>query len=169
MKAGAALPFTIRRSEDVIARGRVTSTTETVHGLLRLDEEHLFIQWRILRQTDQVGDEIRSDQKLGDVKEVAIPLTGVAGAAVRRRWIGMWRRPVLVLTAADLRAFETVTGPGGLRLDHPAELVLRLRARDRLAAEEFAADLAVALAERSLREATMQPLPGPPRAAGEDS
>jgi hypothetical protein len=54
------------------------------------------------------------------------------------------------VTAADLRAFEPVVGKGGLRLDHPAELVLRLRLRDRIAAQEFAADLELALAENAL-------------------
>jgi hypothetical protein len=64
---------------------------------------------------------------------------------VRRRW---WDGDRLVLTAADLRAFEVVSGEAGLRLGHPAELVVKLRRRDRLAAEEFAAELALALAER---------------------
>lgn len=153
MRTGAALPFTIRRSNDLIARGRITTITETVHGLLRLGEDDLHIQWRIVRQTDRVGGQIDSQQKLGDLREVIIPLDGVAGAAVRRRRVGWWQRTVLVLTAADLRAFEEVTGEGGLRLDHPAELVLRLRRADRLAAEEFAADMAVAIAERALGEA----------------
>jgi hypothetical protein len=153
VRTGAALPFTIRRSNDLIARGRITTVTETVHGLLRLGEDDLHIQWRIVRQTDRVGDRIDSTQQLGDLREVIIPLAGVAGAAIRRRWAGWWKRTVLVLTAADLRAFEEVTGEGGLRLDHPAELVLRLRPTDRLAAAEFAADLAVAIAERALGEA----------------
>jgi hypothetical protein len=56
----------------------------------------------------------------------------------------------LVLRAADLGAFEEVTGAGGLALAHPSELVLRLRRADHLTAEEFAAELALALAERTL-------------------
>jgi hypothetical protein len=88
----------------------------------------------------------------------------VAGATVRRRW---WlpRNPQFVLRAADLRAFEEVAGEGGLRLDHPAELVLGLRRSDLLVAEEFAAELTLAVAERALAEeedAEELPPSGPP-------
>jgi hypothetical protein len=37
MRHVAALPFFLKRSEDIIAAGRITSTAETIHGLLRLD------------------------------------------------------------------------------------------------------------------------------------
>jgi hypothetical protein len=43
-----------------------------------------------------------------------------------------------------------VAGEGGLRLKHPAELVLRVRRSDRLLAEEFAAELTLAVAEQAL-------------------
>ena len=147
MARSAALPFTLRRSQDVIGTSEITSTKETVYGLLRLDGDRLFIQWRTARTTDRIGGEIRSDQELEEVREVSIPLGGVAGASVRRRWWEWPSHPRLVLTAADLRAFEAVTSEGGMTLQHPAELVLRLRRRDRLAAEEFTAELSLALAE----------------------
>ena len=35
----AAVPFQLRRSQDAFSGGSVTSTTEVVHGLLRLDGE----------------------------------------------------------------------------------------------------------------------------------
>jgi hypothetical protein len=64
----------------------------------------------------------------------------------RPRWLlGFGAR--LVLQAADLRAFDVLAGPEGLKLDHPAELVLRLRRKDLLTAEEFAAELALAVAQ----------------------
>jgi hypothetical protein len=147
MARSAALPFTLRRSHDVIGMAGYTSTKETVYGLLRVDGERLFIQWRTARETDRYGDEIRSDKELEEVREVSIPLEGVAGASVRRRWWEWPSPPRLVLTAADLRAFEAVTSEGGMTLQHPAELVLRLRRRDRLAAEEFTAELSLAVAE----------------------
>jgi hypothetical protein len=154
----AALPFTLRRSHDVIGLSEMTTTTETVHGLLRLDGDRLVIQWRLARKTDRIGGEIRSDQELERVREVAIPLEGIAGATVqRRRWVWL-ERPRLVLTAADLRAFEAVAGEGGLKLEHPAELVVRLRRGDRLAGEEFGAEVSLALAERML-EGTDLPRP----------
>jgi hypothetical protein len=152
MAHAAALPFSLRRGQDVIGE-EITSTRETVHGLLRLDGERLVIQWRVARATDRVGREIRTDREVEPVREVVVPLTGLAGATVRGGWRRWLRGPQLVLTAADLRAFEGVAGQGGLRLDHPAELVLRLRHADRAAAGEFAGELELALAERALHAA----------------
>jgi hypothetical protein len=150
MSHSGALPFVLKRSDDVIAGAEITTTAETVHGLLRLDRDRLRIQWRMSRETSRVGTEIRSDKELGAVREVVVPLDALAAASVRLwRWFP-WRVR-FVLTAADLRAFEEVAGEQGLRLDHPAELVLRIRPSDRLAAEEFASELELAIAERSMQ------------------
>ncbi|MFH1762744.1 MAG: hypothetical protein ABIF09_01005 [Gemmatimonadota bacterium] len=152
MTHSAALPFTLRRSNDVISGGGITTTTETVHGLLRLVDDRLLVQWRLARKTDHIGGEIRSDEEVEAVRQVAIPLEGVAGAVVRHRW---WEWPGgsrLELTASDLQAFEEIAGQAGLRMTHPAQLVLKVQRRDRLAAEEFAADLALALARQSLSD-----------------
>lgn len=147
MPRSTALPFTLRRSSDVYTSAEYTSTTETIHGLLHLDGERLVIQWRVARKVDRMGRaSVRSDEEVEEVREVAVPLAGLAGAVVRRRW---WERgPRLVVTASDLRAFEGFTGPRGLRLAHPAQLVFRIRPTDRLAAAEFAAELELAVAER---------------------
>jgi len=150
MPHSAALPFNFKRSQDVIGVASITSTTETVHGLLRLDGDRLVIQWRLARKTDHIGSEIRTDQELEAVREVVVPLEAVAGAFARRPWLGVFGAPKLILTAADLQAFESVAGEGGLRLKHPAELVVRIRRPDRLLAEEFAAELVLAVAERAL-------------------
>ena len=149
MTHSTALPFVLRRSAEEVGIVSVTSSTETIHGLLRLDGDRLVIQWRLARETSRVGA-VTSDtvQELEDVREVVLSLASVAGAAVRpRRWWQPWRGPHLMLTAADLRAFEAVTGAAGLRLDHPAELVLGLRRTDALPAAEVAAELSLAVAE----------------------
>ena len=153
MPNAAALPFVLRRSSDVITGREITSTTETVHGLARLDGDRVVLQWRVARSTDRVGSEIRTDREVEPVREAAVPLAAIAGAAVRWRWWPWPPGPHLVLTAADLRAFEDVAGATGLRLDHPAELALPLRRADRAAAAEFAGDLALAAAEHALRAA----------------
>jgi hypothetical protein len=141
----------MRRSHDVVGL-EITSTKETVHGLLRLDGDELHIQWRVARSTDHVGREIRTDREVEPVREVTVPLSAVAGATVRRRW--RWPPVVyLVLTATDLRAFEEVAGAAGLSLDHPAELALRLRGGDRELGSEFVGELELALAERALAAA----------------
>lgn len=144
----AALPFLLTRSSDVISGVTVQSTTETAHGLLRLDTTHLVVQWRVRTSTDVIGTEIRSDAVIGDVQEVRIPLDGVAGATVRERRFLFWRSVKLVLTAADLRAFEPLVGASGLQTAHPAEVQLELQRADALAAQEFCAELAMVLAER---------------------
>ena len=161
MPHSAALPFTLRRSNDVISGGGITTTTETVHGLLRLGDDHLLVQWRLARKTDQIGGEIRSDEEVEAVRQVNIPLEGLAGALVRRRWWKWSGGLRLELTASDLGAFEEVAGQAGLRMAHPAQLVVRVHRKDRLAAEEFAAEIALALAERSLDAGPEYPsLPG---------
>jgi hypothetical protein len=143
----AALPFTLKKSDDTFSGSGMTTTTETVHGLLFLDAERLVIQWRRARKTDHIGLEMRSDEEVEAVREIVIPLSGLAGAALRRRWWESLFAPRLVLTASDLRAFEDVAGPHGLGLGHPAELVLKLRRADALAGAEFAAELELAMAE----------------------
>jgi len=145
MPRSATLPFLLKRGDDVLTGGSITTTRETVHGLLRLEGDQLTIQWRVGRKTEHLGTEIRTNQEVEPVQELVVSIRRVAGALVRRRW---WEfTPRLVLTAADLAAFEDLAGKDGLSLDHPAELVLRLRRSDRLAAEEFSAELALAIAE----------------------
>jgi hypothetical protein len=151
MPRSAALPFNLKRSQDVLGSSSITTTTETVHGLLRLDGDRLVIQWRLARKTEFIGNEIRTDREVEAVREVVVPLDGVAGASLRRSWLGVLRAPRLVLTAADLQAFEAVAGEGGLRLKHPAELIFRVRRSDGLLAEEFAAELTLAVAEHALK------------------
>jgi hypothetical protein len=155
MPHSAAIPFVLHRKHDVVGL-TITSTRETIHGLLRLDGDSLHVQWRVARSTDHVGWQIRTDKEVEPVREVVIPLSAVAGASVRWRWT--WPPgPHLVLTAADLRAFEEVAGTAGLSLDHPAELVLRLRGADRALGAEFAGELELAIAERELAAAEGKP------------
>jgi hypothetical protein len=148
MPHSAALPFLLKRSQDVLGAASMTSTTETVHGLLRLDGERLVVQWRLSRKIERIGAEIRTDRDLEAVREVVVPLDVLAGATVRRRFKGYLGRGKLVLTAGDLRAFEEIAGEEGLRLGHPAELVVGFRRSDRILAEEFAAEVTLAIAEK---------------------
>lgn len=158
-----ALPFTLRRGHDAFTASTVTTTVETVHGLLVLEGDRLVVQWRRSVKTDHMGAAaIHSDEEVGAVRERVVPLAGVAGAEVRRHRWAPWTAPVLVLRAADLAAFDEIAGAEGLRLDHPAELILGLRRRDVLLAEEFSAELTLALAGRALGSGPERPtLPRP--------
>jgi hypothetical protein len=153
----AALPFTFSRSHDVIGKKEITSTTERVDGLLLLSGDQLVIQWRLARNTDRVGQEIRTDRELEPIREVVIPISALAGAQVRWAWLAWPPGHRLVLTAADLRAFEQIAGTGGLSLDHPAELTVHVRRSDRLAAREFVSELELAVAEIALQAAEHPP------------
>ncbi len=152
MHQSAALPFVLKRATDVFTAAGMTTTRETVHGLLRLDNGQLKIQWRVGRKTEHLGVEMRTDQEVEPVREIVVPLRRVAGATVRGRWWNWLVGPRLIVTAADLAAFEEVAGDTGLSLNHPAQLVLRIRRSDLLAAEEFGAELALAVAECGLTE-----------------
>ena len=141
----AALPFSLEGTEEALGVSELTSTKETIHGLLRFDGDRLLIQWRLTIRTEHLGE---TDEELEGVNSVVVPLERLAGVTVRQRWWEFWLGPRLVLTATDLLAFEHMAGEEGFHLSHPAELVLRLRRGDRLAAEEFAAEIILAMAER---------------------
>jgi hypothetical protein len=161
MASFSALPFTLRRKSEVFSGLGMTTTTETVHGLLRLDREELTIQWRLARKVEHLGGEIRSDEELEAVREVHVPLRGLVGALVKNRW---WAWPLglrLEITASDLGSFQEVAGQTGLKMAHPAQLVVGIKRRDRLAAQEFAADLTLVVAETALEASVgRRSLPG---------
>jgi hypothetical protein len=153
MNHHAAVPFTLQRHKDVIAGREITSTRETVHGLLNLDGERVVIQWRTSRAIDRVGAEIRSDREVEPVRELSLPLSALAGAEVRWAWRPWPPGRYLVLTGADLRAFEELAGTEGLELKHPAQFEIRISNDSRFRALEFASELKLALADRALRAA----------------
>ena len=171
-----SLPFVLKRSKDAMTSTSISTTKETAHGLLRLEGDKLVIQWRLARTTERFTlDAMSSDEEFEEVKEIVVPLSGVAGAVVRRRWWEFFRAPRIVLRASDLQAFEALAGENGLRLAHPAEIVLPVRRRDRLAAEEFAAELELKVAQHGLASGSAPPAlgeggaaPSLPDAAGEE-
>ena len=149
MTSLAAVPFTLRRSTDLwTSGGEYESTTETAHGLVRLEADRLVIQWRVAVRTESLGSSLyETREEIEPVQEMVIPLASVAGAVVpQRRW-WQFTGPRLVLAATDLLAFEKIAGQQGLKLKHPAKLVLRIKPADRLIADEFAAELALTLAK----------------------
>lgn len=144
----AALPFTLSRSTDVITGPEITTTDETVHGVMRLEGDRLVMQWRLTRTTSRVGKTIDSKSSIDPVAEFSLPLSSLASATVKASW---WRRHVrLSLIASDLRAFESIAGQGGLKLEHPAELVVNVRRGDLAAAQDFAGELELAIAEQAI-------------------
>ena len=78
MPHSAAIPFLLQRRHDVVGLA-ITTTRETVHGLLRLDGDTLHVQWRVARSTDYVGMTIRSDKQVE-------PRAGGRDPSERDRW-----------------------------------------------------------------------------------
>ena len=144
------MPFTLNRSSDVIAGPEITTTEEKVHGVLRLEGDQLLIQWRLMRSTSRIGATIKTESEVEPVAEFAVPVAMLASADVKYSWWRVGRQVRLALIASDLRAFETIAGQGGLKLDHPAELVVNVRRGDLEAAREFAAELEMAVADRAI-------------------
>ena len=102
MPHSAAVPFLLQRRHDVVGVA-ITTTRETVHGLLRLDGDKLYVQWRVALAIDHVGMTIRSDKQVEPVREVVIPLTAIAGAVVKWSW--RWPPgPCLVLSSPSGRS-----------------------------------------------------------------
>ena len=159
-----AVPFTLKRSSDLWdAEGGYQSRTETAHGLVRLEADRLVFQWRLAVQTEVYGETYETREEIEPVKEIVIPLDNVAGAVVPERPWWSLAGPKLVITASDLLAFEKIAGQQGLKLKHPAKLVLRINRGDRLIAQEFAAELALAVArlpEGAERSAALAERPG---------
>jgi hypothetical protein len=167
MKPIAALPFTLTRSAFELTRtdsgwGQDSvTTTERVHGLLRLEGERVVLQWRVAREVQRWGQEIRKQHEMEPVREVEIPLSALAGARVQWRWARWPPGRYLLLTGADLRAFEEIAGLEGFAMSHPAQLELGVRRADLPAAQDFAGELELVLADRALRAAEEAPrLPG---------
>ena len=160
-----AVPFTLKRSSDLWdAKGGYESTTETAHGLVRLEADRMVFQWRLAVRTELMGETYETREKIEPVREIVIPLDKVAGAvAPPRRWWTL-TGPKLVIAASDLLAFEKIAGQQGLKLKHPAKLVLRVKRADRLIAEEFAAELALAVARLPEAGAGSPALDNPPEA-----
>lgn len=171
MAHSSALPFTFRRKQDVITASEVTSTRETVHGLLYFDADRVVIQWRTARKTDRVGlerhaasgqREIRTDRELEPVREITLPISALADAEVRWFWLRWPPGRYLVLTGSDLRAFEGLSGADGLQLDHPAELAIRIGRVGHSNALDFASELRLAVADRAIEAAERLQIPGRP-------
>lgn len=149
----ATLPFQLTTDHQVISNGTVTSTEERRHGVLRLDRETLVVQWRVEREVQRIGPEIRTDIEHDGMRAVAVPVRLLGDARVRTRGRWWWWKLELVLTARDLAAFDRLAGADGFAFDHPAELVLPVRRTDLDLVHEFASEVELAIAELALADA----------------
>ncbi len=156
MSGPKAVPFVLKRNHGTVVSEDVTQTVDTLHGILRIVDAHILVQWRSSRTTSVVGSEIRTDREVMSMQQVQIPLAAIASARVKLPWPRIFRAPLLQIIAADLSAFQLLqsdNGIPGLVFEHPAELLLTIRRSDRQLAEEFCTELELANADRLLAEA----------------
>ena len=147
----AALPFQVSGEHQVIANGTVTTTEERRHGVVHLEGTTLTVQWRVEREIQKVGVEIRTDVERDGMRSVPVRVDQLGDARVRSRGRWFWRRWELVLTARDLSAFDPLVGNDGFAFEHPAELVLPVRSADIELAREFASEVELAMVPRRAR------------------
>jgi hypothetical protein len=149
----ATLPFQLSTGHQVIAGGTVTNTEERRNGVLRLEGYTMVVQWRVEREVQQIGAEIRTDTERAGMREVPVPVRLLGDARLRTRGRWWWRSWELVLTARDLIAFDRLASDDGFEFEHPAELVLPVRDRDVELARDFASEVELAIAEEALAAA----------------
>jgi len=149
----ATLPFQLTNDHQVIGNGTVITTKDRRHGVLRLERETMVVQWRVEREVQRIGPEIRTDVERAGMREVPVPVRMLGDARVRTRGLWWWRKWELVLTARDLVAFDLLANDDGFAFDHPAELVLPVRRSDLDLAYEFASEVELAIAELALADA----------------
>jgi hypothetical protein len=168
MNRTATLPFQLSTEHQVISGGSVTTTEERRNGVLRLENDAVVVQWRVEREIQRIGPEIRTDTELAGIREVTVPIRALGHARVqtRRRW--WWRKWEIVLTARDLQAFDALAREDGFGFVHPSELILPLRKDAVEAARDFASEVELAIAEHALalaqgqtHSALQPPLPNP--------
>jgi hypothetical protein len=147
------LPFRLKAaSETHIAAWHSRTVSYRIHGLARVEDGHLVLQWSGSAQVIEMkGTGSRVKEETLPVRTVRLPVTRVAGLALQGRW---WRWRV-VLRATDLAALAEVPGArdGGL--------TLWIARRDRALAAELIANLEIQQADAALAAAE-EPPPLPP-------
>ncbi|MBX2821597.1 MAG: hypothetical protein KTR29_18005 [Rhodothermaceae bacterium] len=177
MHSTRSLPFVISKLTSDLSRltsnpgQSVVYTRDSIQGLLRLESNQLFIQWRFTRKIEHYGIEVRTDSEEYPMREHVIPISKLSEVRVRRRRFMIPPRRTLVLVSSDLQVFDPLTGDGevpGLALQHPAELVIQVRRADHQLLEEFASQLRMAISEQVLDslEQDLKQINGPKKRLG---
>lgn len=100
------LPFRLKvAGSDVFKDFAAVSTSYRFHGMLRLADNELQIEWGGVAQVQAVGTADLRDDK------IALPDEGIAvpvAALYRAKLAGGWWRPRLVLQARDMDALSLV-------------------------------------------------------------
>jgi hypothetical protein len=146
------LPFRLEAGDDTqVATWYTRSVSYTLHGILRLDERALVLQWSGTADVVEVkGTATRVSEEAVPVRTLALAIAHVAGATLRGWW-----RPRVVLRARTLEALAPVPGA------QAGAVTLWIARRDRAVAAELISGIEIMLADAALAAAEAPPLPPP--------
>ncbi|MGH7720497.1 MAG: hypothetical protein ACREON_16825 [Gemmatimonadaceae bacterium] len=145
----SALPFTLRvAGKSRVERGYVAETKYRVHGVARVQNARLVLEWSgtmEIAEAGRGGAGTRTEPI--PLARTELPLLQVTSAELRSRW---WR-PRLELVISDLGAAIAIPGSRGGRV------VLRLARRDWTAASDLVSTVELERADAMLRAADALP------------
>lgn len=128
-----SLPFALKvPGKDAVTVTSVSSTTFRFHGMLRLEEHTLLIDWSGTAAIDEVGMlNVTSEVLSLPHESLALPFGLVRGIALR----GGWWRPYLEITGNDLEALRVIPS------EDRGQVRLWIYRRDRQLAARFVAEV----------------------------
>jgi hypothetical protein len=128
-----SLPFALKvPGKDSVTVTRVSSTTFRFHGLLRLEEHTLLIDWSGTAEIDEVGMlNVTSEVLSLPHESLALPLGLVRRIALR----GGWWRPCLEIAGNDLETLRVIPS------EDRGQVRLWISRRDRQLAARFVAEV----------------------------
>jgi len=152
----AVLPFRLKAAAEThVAAWHSRTVTYRIHGLVRVEDGHLVLQWSGAAEVIEMkGTGARVKEETLPVRTITLPVTRVAQLALEGGW-WRWR---LVLRATDLAALADVPGA------RDGALSLWIARRDRAIAVDLITNLEIQQADAALAAAE-EPPPLPPDTA----
>lgn len=151
-----ALPFRLKATdESEVAAWYLRAVSYRLHGIARLEDGRLVIQWSGTSEVTEVkGTAARVREETLPVRSVALPITRITTVMLA----GGWWRPRVVLRVADLSVLAAIPGAA-----HGA-LTLWIRRGDRALAQDLITGVEIQAADAALAAAEAPP-PLPPESS----
>jgi len=131
-------------SESSVEKGFARAVAVSLHGVMRLEGDHLVIEWSGTRHVSEAGrGTARSAVEQLPVSRATIPVASLGRVTLRRHW---WRRR-LEIASADLSALQAIpTARAG-------RVVLEITRADRHLAADLVSQIELAAADHALAAA----------------
>ncbi len=150
------LPFRLKApGETHLARWHTRTVNYQIHGLMRLEDRRLVLEWSGLAEVFEVkGTAAKTYEESVPVQSVSLSVTRVASLTLE----GGWWRPRVVLRSTDLAALADVPGT------REGALTLFIARGDRALARDFITHVEIQQADAALAAAEAPPPLPPDRA-----